>query len=83
MNSVQMQLHLSQEMNIKAMSFDVAKRLATTKGFIEYYFKIVGLCKTQKKAFDLTNELYYLIFGEYRYSDWGSFRQIKNKYVKI
>ncbi|WP_435263466.1 hypothetical protein [Tenacibaculum sp. nBUS_03] len=83
MNSVQMQLHLSQEMNIKAMSFDVAKRLATTKGFIEYYFKIVGLCKTQKKAFDLTNELYYLIFGEYRYSSWRSFKTSKNKYVKI
>lgn len=83
MNSAHMQLHLNQERNIKAMSFDVAKRLATTKGFIEYYFKIVGCCRTQKKAFDLTNELYFLIFGEYRYSDWRSFKKSKNKYVKI
>ena len=71
------------ERNIKSMAFDIAKRLGTTRGFVEYYFNVLGRFKTQKGAFDLCNELYFMLFGEYRYSDYGSFRYMLKNRIKL
>ena len=79
----QLKLHLEYEKNIKARAFDVARILGTTQGFVEYYFRVVGKFKTQKAAFEVCNKLYFLIFGEYRYSDFRSFKKMKNKYIKL
>ena len=78
-----LRLQQEHERNIKSRAFDIAKRLGTTRGFVEYYFNVLGRFKTQKAAFDLCNELYFMLFGEYRYSDFRSFRKSQNKYVKL
>ncbi|MCG7502396.1 hypothetical protein MHM83_10980 [Tenacibaculum sp. Mcav3-52] len=70
------------ENKIKALAFEIAKQLGTTSGFMEYYFKILFKCKTQKQAFNVTNELHYLIFNHYKYNDFDSFRMSRNNYIK-
>ena len=77
-----LRLQQEHERNIKSRAFDIAKRLGTTHGFVEYYFNVLGRFKTQKATFDICNELYFLIFGEYRYSDLKLFKQMKNKHLR-
>ena len=77
-----LRLEQEHERNIKSRTFDIAKRLGTTHGFVEYYFNVLGRFKTQKATFDICNELYFLIFGEYRYSDLKLFKQMKNKHLR-
>ncbi|XRE42226.1 hypothetical protein ACIVBQ_000430 [Tenacibaculum discolor] len=70
------------ERNIKAMLFDVAKKIGTTTGYMDYYFKILYKCKSQKQAYEAVNVLHFLIFGQYKYSDFDSFRRSRNHHLK-
>lgn len=60
------------------------QQLGTTKGFFDYYFKMLasGKFKTNTECFYYVNDLYYDYFGEYRYADHDSFRKIKEKLYK-
>ena len=70
------------QLKIKSQLADLVLQIATSNGFLQYYFKILPKCKTQKDAFDLVNLMYFLIFNEYKYAGYNSFRQVKNKYLK-
>jgi hypothetical protein len=70
------------ELIIKALAFDIAKKIGTTNGFMEYYFTILHKCNTQTQAFETVNLLHYLVFGKYKYSEIQSFRNSRKKYLK-
>ncbi|OCK44371.1 hypothetical protein BA195_06755 [Tenacibaculum soleae] len=70
------------QLKIKSQLADLVLQIATSNGFLQYYFKILPKCKTQKDAFELVNLIYYLLFNEYKYTGYNSFRQVKNKYLK-
>lgn len=58
------------------------KKLATRDGFFKEYFLKCKSCKTNKEAFDIINEEYYNLFGQYRYSDHDSFKKAVNYQFK-
>lgn len=51
-------------------------------GFHKYYFDDLPYHKTKTDCFHHVNELYYELFGEYRYSSSYSFRNQQNKHIK-
>lgn len=50
------------------------RQLASPLGFYEYFFKQLPNHRTQIECFNAVNELYFDIFGDYRYSNYNSFR---------
>ena len=67
---------------ISAKVLVVAQQLATRQGFFEYWFKVLPACSSHKRAFDLTNLLYQLIFKEEKYASFNSFQSQKTRYLK-
>lgn len=61
---------------------ELMKKLSTTTGFYGEYFKELKTAKSNKSAFDNINEIYHELFGEYRYSDWNSFKKMTNYFNK-
>lgn len=53
------------------------RQLATPTGFYEYYFKQLKHHQTNMECFNHVNDLYFEIFGEYRYSSYYSFARTK------
>ncbi|QLE02896.1 hypothetical protein HX109_15455 [Galbibacter sp. BG1] len=51
-------------------------------GFFQRYFKKLNNTKTNFEAFIETNEEYFTLFGEYRYSCVQSFRNNLKKYLE-
>lgn len=51
-------------------------------GFFQYYFYELPHHRTKIEAFNHVNELYFDLFGEYRYEDYNSFRLIFSKNQK-
>lgn len=68
--------------NINALKEDYhfLIKAATKKGFLDLYFSVLKDYKSPIKAFNYLNERYYSLVGEYRYSNYNSFR--KNLYLK-
>lgn len=58
---------------------ELMRTIATADGFYNYFFKISLNFKTREDAFDYVNELYYKLFGCYRYTNYHSFRTIKRR----
>lgn len=56
------------------------RKLSTRKGFYNEYFNQLKLAKTNIEAFNFVNEKYHQLFGQYRYSDWNSFKKMTNYY---
>ncbi len=56
------------------------RELSTRKGFYAAYFVALKTAKSNKEAFDNVNETYHELFGNYRYSDWNSFKKMTNYY---
>ena len=56
------------------------RKLSTRKGFYEQYFKELKTARTNTEAFNNINERYHNLFGNYRYSDWNSFKKMTNYY---
>jgi hypothetical protein len=54
---------------------DLLKQLGTTAGFYEYYFKNIKHHRTNVECFNAVNDLYFDLFGEYRFSSFNAFRQ--------
>lgn len=59
------------------------KQLGTSAGFFEYYFKQLGkkdngrpVHRSNIECFNYVNGRYFDLFGEYRYSYYGSFKQV-------
>lgn len=55
------------------------KQLRTTDGFIQFFFKEINNYKNRRECFDAVNELFFELYGEYRYSDYASFRVMISK----
>lgn len=53
---------------------ELMRTIATADGFYNYFFKISLKFKTREQAFDHVNELYYKLFGSYRYKNYHAFR---------
>ncbi len=66
------------------------RNLATRQGFFQYYFKELSEKKgtmhkhrTMVECFNYCNEKYYDLFGEYKYSNYNSFKQqVSREYKK-
>lgn len=67
---------------LKAKMYDLQQQLATKSAFLEYYYKILKNCKTQKAAFDVVSLMYYKLFKEYLFNSFDAFRMYKNKNLK-
>lgn len=61
---------------------ELFRKLSSTDGFYQEYYKMLSNAKSNKIAFDELNELYFELFGKYRYSDFNTFKVITNYYNK-
>lgn len=59
---------------------ELMRGLSTRKGFYNEFFKELKTASSNKEAFDNVNERYYNLFGQYRYSDYNSFKVMTNRY---
>jgi len=64
---------LAQEEKYRAQ-VDLMRQLYSASGFFKFYFAQLPKHRTQIEAFNAVNELHMDLFGEYRYSDYNSFR---------
>lgn len=82
----QKQLAISQEIKKIKEENSLMRTLATRNGFFDRYFKELGSVKengrprhrTQVECFNHINDQYFDLFGEYRYTDYNSFRKQVN-----
>lgn len=51
----------------------IMRQLATREGFYKYYFSQLKHHETNTDCFNAVNELYFDLFGEYRYSNYKVF----------
>ena len=53
---------------------ELMEKLVTTQKFYKYYFSKLRDFKTNKQCFDSVNQLYYDLFGIYRFSCYSDFK---------
>lgn len=58
---------------------ELMKKIASTEGFYDFYFKQINCFKNRREAFKYVNDLYKKHFGCYRYADYDSFRITSNR----
>ncbi|MEM9685347.1 MAG: hypothetical protein AAF934_00310 [Bacteroidota bacterium] len=63
--------------------FKLAKALGSSKGFFQRYFYHLKRSRTNHEAFLKTNEEYFELFGEYKYSSLDSFRKTLQRYYGL
>lgn len=75
---------LQKEIEQLRLENQIIKEIATPSGFFNFYFKQLKeeRFESNTACFNHVNELYNSFFGEYKYSDYNSFRNIKNKMLK-
>ena len=56
---------------------NLMRQLGTATGFYEYYFKQLKYHRTNIECFNTVNDLYFDLYGEYRYSSYYSFARTK------
>jgi hypothetical protein len=61
---------------------ELLKKLATNSGFYTYYFEMLPKCKTFTEAFNMANDKYHELFGQYKYSSYNSFQNAMKKKSK-
>ncbi|WP_295093751.1 hypothetical protein [uncultured Flavobacterium sp.] len=61
---------------------DLLRRLSSTTGFYQEYYKKLASAKSNEAAFNDLNETYHKLFGRYRYSDFNSFKRVTHYYNK-
>ena len=57
-------------------------KLITTTGFITEYYKQLNGCKTNAEAYQKVEEIYFKYFGKNKYSNFESFRQVRDYRLK-
>lgn len=70
--------NLAQEEKYRAQ-VEVMRKIATATGFYEYFFSVLSIFPTRSEAFNYVNDLYYELFGEYRYTSYNSFLDSNRK----
>lgn len=64
---------------------ELMRQLSTDEGFSFYYYTQCKEHRTNKDAFNYVNELYFALFGEFRYIDFYSYKRVliyRNKKTK-
>jgi len=56
------------------------RKLSTRKGFYNEFFNELKTASSNKEAFNTVNERYHTLFGQYRYSDFNTFKRMSNYY---
>ena len=57
--------------------------ISTTSGFISRYMQHLSHCETQLEAYETTENEHLTLFNRRKYSNYHSFRQVKNRIKKI
>ena len=61
---------------------DRALQLLDKEGFVKAYYEGVRAGLKCKDAFEAVNDEYYFFFGKYRYSDYKSFANTRDRNYK-
>lgn len=61
---------------------DLMRMLNSNDGFYQYFFKICNDHKTREDAFDAVNNLYFELFGRFRYKSYKGFRNSISQFYK-
>lgn len=69
----QQEIALQAQMQKYQVENELMRKIGTARGFFDYYFSILPQHKTQIEAFNFANDIYFELFGEYRYSSHSSF----------
>jgi len=56
--------------------------IGNSNGFFSFYYENLKNFKTHNAAFDYVNQLYYELFGEYKYNSYNSFRNSLERFNK-
>lgn len=78
----QLKIALQYEIELKSQLYDLQKQLATRSGFVKYYYKILPRCQTLTAAYEITNLMYYKLFGEYCFNSYHAFCMYRKKTLK-
>lgn len=54
----------------------------TPYGFYQYYFNELPFHRTNLECFNHVNDIYFELYGEYRYESYNSFRIQYNQHLK-
>lgn len=60
---------------------EMYQKLSTGKRFFDYWFEQLPLYPTQVECYRAVNDLYFELYGEYKYSCWESFAAAKSRYT--
>ena len=61
---------------------ELARQLNSVEGFIERYFYNLAYSATQLEAYETTESEHERLFNRRRYTNYDSFRQIKNRKLR-
>jgi hypothetical protein len=62
---------------------ELMRQLVSTEGFFDYFFKKIPEYSSRELCFEAINELYFELFGRYKYANYTVFRQtIARNYKK-
>ncbi len=62
---------------------ELARRLTSAEGFVDYYLEMRDLYHTQQEAYERLEDFHVAITGRRRYSEFDSFRVVCNRYFSI
>lgn len=54
----------------------IMRKLSTRKGFFAHYFSKLKTSESVVDAFNAVNKQYHSLFGQYRFTDYESFKQM-------
>lgn len=58
----------------------IMRKISTRLGFYKYYFELLKTSKTKIEAFNKTNDLFFSLFGKYRYCNFLEFQKLTTFY---
>lgn len=67
---------------VEAMIEPHIQRLLTQEGFIEAFYEQCADYKTHEEAYEGVERLYERYFGKRKYSNFNSFRQVRDRITK-
>lgn len=61
---------------------ELTRQLSTTDGFTARYYNLLRFHKTYSEAYEATEQDHVRLFGRRRYSNYNSFRNVKDRKLK-
>ena len=63
------------ELEVLKQKTVLMQNLSSVEKFYKYYFSLLPTSKTKKEAFKKVNQLYFELFGIYRYCTFENFKK--------